>query len=59
MNDNDSNKVLSIYLNTDRRSPDQQKSEWKIHLKNALNDLAGSTKYNDSEKEQSKAIIQK
>lgn len=32
-----SQKILSLYLNTDRSSPDQQGGEWKIKLKNGLN----------------------
>ncbi len=30
-------KILSLYLNTDRSSADQQGGEWKIKLKNGLN----------------------
>lgn len=58
---NDPKKVFTMYLNTDRSSPEQQKGEWKIHLKNALKDLADSTKYSDShdEKNQSRAIREK
>lgn len=57
----DPKKVFSMYLNTDRRSPEQQKGEWKIHLKNALKDLADATKDSDSheEKNQSKTIREK
>jgi hypothetical protein len=32
-------KLLTIYLNTDRRDPDQQGGEWKIALKNGFNRL--------------------
>lgn len=32
-------KVLSLYLNTDRRDQDQQNGEWKIALKNGFNKL--------------------
>jgi hypothetical protein len=32
-----SQKILSLYLNTDRSQPDQQGGEWKIKLKNGLN----------------------
>lgn len=32
-------KVFTMYLNTDRSSPEQQKGEWKIHLKNGLRRL--------------------
>ncbi|WP_261130566.1 VLRF1 family aeRF1-type release factor [Bacillus sp. Marseille-Q3570] len=32
-----SQKILSMYLNTDRSSADQQGGEWKIKLKNGLN----------------------
>lgn len=57
----DSKKVFTMYLNTDPRSPDQQKGEWKIRLKNALKDLADSTKNSHSheEKQQAKIIRQK
>lgn len=57
----DPKKVLTLYLNTDRSSSEQQKGEWKIHLKNVLKDLTDSTKDSDShdEKNQSKAIIEK
>lgn len=57
----DPKKVFTMYLNTDRSSPEQQKGEWKIHLKNALKDLAESTKDSDSheEKNQSKTIREK
>ncbi|MGD6967950.1 VLRF1 family aeRF1-type release factor [Rossellomorea vietnamensis] len=30
-------KLLTMYLNTDRRDPDQQGGKWKIALKNGLN----------------------
>lgn len=54
-------KVFTMYLNTDQRSAEQQKGEWKIQLKNALKDLEESTKDSDSheEKNQSKTIRQK
>ncbi|MBD1378959.1 VLRF1 family aeRF1-type release factor [Metabacillus arenae] len=32
-------KMLTLYLNTDRRNQDQQGGEWKIALKNGLNRL--------------------
>ncbi|MFC4077608.1 VLRF1 family aeRF1-type release factor [Salinithrix halophila] len=32
-------KILSLYLNTDRSSPEQQAGEWKIRLKNGLKRL--------------------
>ncbi|MFE8702004.1 VLRF1 family aeRF1-type release factor [Cytobacillus sp. FJAT-54145] len=32
-------KVLSLYLHTDRSHPDQQRGEWKIALKNGFNKL--------------------
>jgi hypothetical protein len=43
------NKILSMYLNTDRSSMNQQNGEWKIKLKNGLKKLeeyieAGGTK---------------
>lgn len=31
-----SNKVFSMYLNTDPSDPEQQAGEWRIHLKNGL-----------------------
>lgn len=54
----DPKKIFTMYLNTDRSSPDQQKGEWKIHLKNGLKGLADATKESDSheEKNQSKTI---
>lgn len=57
----DPKKVFSIYLNMDPRDPDEQGGEWKIKLKNALNDLAKETKESDSheEKNQSKEIRKK
>lgn len=58
---NEPKKVFTMYLNTDPRSPEQQKGEWKIKLKNALKDLADATKDSDSheEKNQSKTIREK
>ncbi len=32
-------KVFTMYLNTDPSDPDQQGGEWKIHLKNGLNNF--------------------
>lgn len=32
-------KVFTMYLNTDPSNPDQQGGEWKIHLKNGLNNF--------------------
>ncbi|SDX99846.1 VLRF1 family aeRF1-type release factor [Salimicrobium album] len=32
-------KVFTMYLNTDPADPDQQGGEWKIHLKNGLNNF--------------------
>lgn len=57
----DPKKVFTMYLNTDPKSSEQQKGEWKIHLKNALKDLADATKDSDSheEKNQSKTIREK
>lgn len=54
-------KVFTMYLNTDRSSSEQQKGEWKIHLKNGLKNLADATKDSDSHKEknQSKTIREK
>lgn len=56
-----SKKVFTLYLNTDARSPEQQKGEWKIHLKNMLKEFVDSTKKNNSpeEKQQAKAIQEK
>lgn len=39
VNIDQSQKVFSMYLNTDRKRMDQQKGEWKIHLKNGLKRL--------------------
>ncbi|WP_085522314.1 VLRF1 family aeRF1-type release factor [Tuberibacillus sp. Marseille-P3662] len=54
-------KVLTMYLNTDRKSPEQQKGEWKIHLKNGLKNLEEKAKKSGSQKEmdQAKEIIKK
>lgn len=34
-----SNKVFTMYLNTDPSDPDQQGKEWKIHFKNAMSNF--------------------
>ncbi|WP_404454069.1 VLRF1 family aeRF1-type release factor [Virgibacillus necropolis] len=34
-----SNKVFTMYLNTDPSDPEQQAGEWKIHLKNGLHNF--------------------
>ncbi|MFD1416240.1 VLRF1 family aeRF1-type release factor [Oceanobacillus jeddahense] len=57
----DPKKVLSVYLNTDHRDPEQQGGAWKIELKNGLNELADATQGSNSheEKNQSQTIRQK
>ncbi|WP_080871869.1 VLRF1 family aeRF1-type release factor [Oceanobacillus timonensis] len=54
-------KVLSMYLNTDHRDPEQQGGAWRIELKNGLKELADATQESSSheEKNQSKTIRQK
>lgn len=46
-----SNKVFTMYLNTDRSDQDQQGGEWKIHLKNGMRNFE-SYLQKDSNKEE-------
>ncbi|MFD1415637.1 VLRF1 family aeRF1-type release factor [Oceanobacillus jeddahense] len=45
------NKIFTMYLNTDLSDPDQQSGEWKIHLKNGLNNFEHYLKEADNEEE--------
>jgi hypothetical protein len=49
-----SNKVFTMYLNTDPSDPDQQGGEWKIHLKNGLNNFEHYLEEDDNNKEELK-----
>ncbi|MGM0844796.1 MAG: VLRF1 family aeRF1-type release factor [Bacillota bacterium] len=42
-------KLLTMYLNTDRRDPDQQGGKWKIALKNGLNSFEEYLHLSDEE----------
>lgn len=44
-------RVFTMYLNTDPSDPDQQGGEWRIHLKNGLNNFKKYLKTEDSEDE--------
>ncbi|MCA0971720.1 VLRF1 family aeRF1-type release factor [Halobacillus litoralis] len=44
-------KVFTMYLNTDPSDPDQQGGEWKIHLKNGLNNFESYLKEEDDSDE--------
>lgn len=46
-----SDKVFSMYLNTDPSDPDQQGGKWKIHLKNGLHNFERYLKESDDKKE--------
>jgi len=46
-----SNKVFTMYLNTDPSDPDQQGGEWKIHLKNGLNNFEHYLQEDDNKEE--------
>lgn len=45
------NKIFTMYLNTDLSDPDQQGGEWKIHLKNGLNNFEQYLKEADDKEE--------
>ncbi|WP_152655140.1 VLRF1 family aeRF1-type release factor [Oceanobacillus sp. CFH 90083] len=45
------NKIFTMYLNTDLSDPDQQDGEWKIHLKNGLNNFEHYLKEGNNEEE--------
>lgn len=46
-----SNKVFSMYLNTDPSDPEQQGGEWKIHLKNGLRNFESYLEQDDNKEE--------
>lgn len=46
-----SNKVFTMYLNTDPSDPDQQGGEWKIHLKNGLRNFEHYLEEDDNKEE--------
>jgi len=48
-----SNKVFTMYLNTDPSHPDQQGGEWKIHFKNGMRNFESYLK-EDTDKEELK-----
>ncbi|WP_174614200.1 VLRF1 family aeRF1-type release factor [Virgibacillus ihumii] len=45
------NKVLSMYLNTDPSDPEQQAGEWKIHFKNGLRNFESYLEQSDDKEE--------
>lgn len=45
------NKVFTMYLNTDRTDPDQQGGKWKIHLKNGLHNFERYLQEDDNKEE--------
>lgn len=47
-----SNKVFTMYLNTDRSDQDQQGGEWKIHLKNGLRNFEKYLQQDSNNKEE-------
>ncbi|KSU61508.1 hypothetical protein AS034_14265 [[Bacillus] enclensis] len=49
-------KLLTVYLNTDRSDPDQQGGEWKIALKNGFNSLVEYLESAPEERERLQAI---
>ncbi|MFC4389019.1 VLRF1 family aeRF1-type release factor [Gracilibacillus marinus] len=51
------NRVFSMYLNTDRADPDQQGGEWKIHLKNGLNNFEKYLEKDNNKEEQKNFTI--
>ncbi|MEC1943460.1 hypothetical protein P9E64_20905, partial [Bacillus velezensis] len=46
-------KMLSLYVNTDMRNPDQQGGEWKIALKTGFRRLKEYLSVSDPEEEKS------
>jgi hypothetical protein len=53
-------KLLTMYLNTDRRDPDQQGGKWRIALKNGLNSFEDYLDIsNEEEKKRFKIIREK
>ncbi|WP_430791145.1 VLRF1 family aeRF1-type release factor [Virgibacillus flavescens] len=51
MNNDNSNKVFTMYLNTDPSDPEQQGGEWKIHLKNGLRNFESYLQQADNQEE--------
>lgn len=51
VNNENSNKVFTMYLNTDPSDPEQQGGEWKIHLKNGLHNFESYLKEDDDKEE--------
>ncbi|MFD1066403.1 VLRF1 family aeRF1-type release factor [Oceanobacillus locisalsi] len=45
------NKIFTMYLNTDLSDPEQQSGEWKIHLKNGLNNFEHYLREADDQEE--------
>ncbi|MFD1334050.1 VLRF1 family aeRF1-type release factor [Oceanobacillus iheyensis] len=46
-----SNKIFTMYLNTDLSDPDQQGGEWKIHLKNGMRNFEQYLEEGDNKEE--------
>lgn len=46
-----SNKIITMYLNTDLSDPDQQGGEWKIHLKNGMRNFEQYLEEGDNKEE--------
>src|SRR5690625_5672916 len=46
-----SDKIYSMYLNTDPSDPDQQGGKWKIQLKKSLQDFTNFLKEDDNKEE--------
>lgn len=51
VNRENSNKVFTMYLNTDPADPDQQGGEWKIHFKNGMRNFESYLKEGDNKEE--------
>ncbi|WHX26835.1 VLRF1 family aeRF1-type release factor [Virgibacillus halodenitrificans] len=47
----DSNKVFTMYLNTDPSDPEQQGGEWKIHYKNGMRNFESYLKEDEDKEE--------
>lgn len=55
-----SNKVFTMYLNTDRTDPDQQGGEWKIHFKNGMRNFESYlSEANDKEELHNFQVVKK
>ncbi|UOR11785.1 VLRF1 family aeRF1-type release factor [Halobacillus amylolyticus] len=51
-------RVFTMYLNTDPSDPEQQGGEWRIHLKNGLNNFESYLQQeNDSEEKRNFAVV--